>query len=114
MSEMCSLDQEIFDLYVEHKSKSFEKIIKNGMQVGYFDWDQAVQPTKVRSYVRDMLMNLVLVHAEVYAVSPLLVPRVMFQLVQIMSHEFYQCIAQVDSFNVNGVIFVSITTHLVR
>lgn len=107
MSEMCNLDQKIFDVYVDHKSNCFSGIIEHGMQVGYFDWDQAMEPTKVRSYVRDILMNLVLVHAEVYAVSPLLVPRVMHQLVHIMSLEFYQCIAEVEAFNVNGIIYVS-------
>lgn len=106
---MYKLDDNIFTKYVSHKSKSFSGIIEHGMQVGYFDWEQAKEPTKVRNYIRDILMNLVHVHAEVYAVSSQLVPRVMVELVKVMSKEFYECIGVVESFNANGVIHVSKT-----
>jgi len=101
------LDTKIFECYVSHKTENFSGIIEHGMHAGYFDWEQAREPTEVRSYIRDILMNLVLVHAEVYAVSPQLVPRVMVQLVQKMSQEFYDCICAIEAFNANGVIYVS-------
>ena len=104
---MVGLDVRIFERYVSHKTESFSGIIEQGMHAGYFDWEQAKEPTEVRSYIRDILMNLVLVHAEVYAVSPQLVPRVMVQLVQKMSREFYDNIGGIEAFNANGVIFVS-------
>lgn len=112
LREMYALDKKIFELYVSHKSECFSGIIEHGMDVGYFDWDQAMEPTKVRSYIRDILMNLVLVHAEVYAVSPQLVPRVMHELVKIMSKEFYDCIAAVEAFNVNGIIYVRVGVYI--
>ena len=103
---MHDLDEEIFNMYVSHKSKSFSGITDHGTQVGYFNWNQAREPTKVRNYIRDILLNLVLVHAEVFAIFAKLVPHVMVELVKIMSKEFYECIAAVEAFNVNGVIYV--------
>lgn len=100
------LDDKIFVAYIKHKSESLHGIIETGMQVGYFDWNQAQEPKEVRSYVREILMNLVLIHAEVYAVSVNIVPRVMHELVRILSREFLQCISEVEAFNVNGVIHV--------
>ncbi len=106
IADVSSLDDRIFGAYIHRKSESLMGIIQNGMQVGYFDWNQAAEPTKVRSYVREILMNLVIIHAEVYAVSALIVPRVMHELVNILSREFYECIGEVEAFNVNGIICV--------
>lgn len=104
--EVGVLDDKIFKAYIERKSESLHGIIENGMQVGYFDWNQAGEPTQVRSYVREILMTLVLIHSEVYAVSASIVPRVMHELVRILSKEFLTCIGEVETFNVNGVIHV--------
>ena len=106
IADVSSLDDRIFGAYIGRKSESLVGIIQNGMQAGYFDWNHAAEPTQVRSYVREILMSLVIIHAEVYAVSALIVPRVMHELVNILSREFYECIGEVEAFNVNGVICV--------
>ena len=106
ITDVSALDDRIFGAYIRRKSDSLVGIIQHGMQVGYFDWNQASEPTQVRGYVREILMNLVIIHAEVYAVSALIVPRVMHELVNILSREFYECIGEVEAFNVNGVIYV--------
>ena len=106
ITDASELDDRIFAVYIKRKSESLMGIIQNGMQVGYFDWNHASEPTQVRSYVREILMSLVVIHAEVYAVSALIVPRVMHELVNILSREFYECICEVEAFNVNGIIYV--------
>ena len=105
--KVVELDDKVFSAYIKRKSESLSGIIEHGMSVGYFDWEHAGDPVEVRSYVREILMNLVLIHAEVYAVSALIVPRVMHELVNILSKEFLECISEVEAFNVNGVIHVS-------
>lgn len=107
IDDVGTLDNKIFEAYIKRKSDSLQGIIEHGMQVGYFDWEHAEDPTEVRSYIREILMNLVVIHAEVYAVSALIVPRVMHELVRILSKEFLDCICEVEAFNVNGIIFVS-------
>lgn len=102
--EVSFLDEKIFNAYIKRKHDSLQGVIEHGMTVGYFDWEHAGEPTQVRSYVREILMNLVLIHSEVYAVSALIVPRVMHELVNILSKEFLDCISEVEAFNVNGVI----------
>ena len=104
--DVSLLDEKIFNAYIKRKHDSLQGVIEHGMTVGYFDWEHAGEPTQVRSYVREILMNLVLIHSEVYAVSALIVPRVMHELVNILSKEFLDCILEVEAFNVNGVIHV--------
>lgn len=106
IEDVITLDNKIFGAYIKRKSDSLQGIIEHGMSVGYFDWEHAGDPTEVRSYIREILLYLVLIHAEVYAVSALIVPRVMHRLVNILSKEFLECISEVEAFNVNGVIHV--------
>lgn len=101
------LDNKIFKAYIKRKSDSLQGVIEHGMTVGYFSWEHAGDPTHVRTYVREILMNLVLIHSEVYAVSAHIVPRVMHELVNILSKEFLECVCEVEAFNVNGIIHVS-------
>ena len=108
IEDVTALDNKIFEVYIKQKRESLQGIIEQGMQVGYFDWNQATEPDQVRSYIKQIFMNLVLIHSEVYAVSALIVPRVMHQLVKILSREFYTCISEVEAFNVNGVIHVCV------
>jgi exocyst complex component 2 len=114
IEDVTALDKKVFEAYIKRKSDSLQGIIEHGMNVGYFDWEHAGDPSEVRSYVREILMHLVLIHAEVYAVSALIVPRVMHELVSILSKEFLDCISEVECFNVNGIIHVSVYHRVVR
>ena len=114
IAEVTVLDDKIFEAYIRKKSECLRGIIENGMQVGYFDWNHAKEPTQVRSYIREILMNLVLIHSEVFAVSASIVPRVMHELVRILSREFMECINEVEAFNVNGVIHVRLSVTSVN
>lgn len=104
--DTSNLDDRIFSAYIEKKSETLRGIIENGMQVGYFNWEHATEPVEVRIYVREILFNLVLIHSEVFAVSALIVPRVMHELVRRIAKEFLECISEVENFDVNGVIHV--------
>ena len=81
-------------------------IIEQGIHVGCFDWGTCGEPEFVRNYVKDVLLNLVLIHAEVYAVSSQIVSRVLERLVELLSDEFYNKIHEVEVFGYNGIIYV--------
>ena len=66
----------------------------------------ASPPTEVRSYIKEVLLNLVIIHAEVYAVSEHIVPRVLCRLIELVSDEFLRYISEVEVFSYNGVLYV--------
>ena len=55
----------VFDAYIDKKRDCIVGITEQGMQAGFFDWEQCGEPTEVRNYIKDILLNLVLIHAEV-------------------------------------------------
>ena len=65
MDQLHELDDKVFSEYINRKSESVIGIIEQGMHVGYFDWDHCSEATQVRNYVKEVLFNLVLIHAEV-------------------------------------------------
>lgn len=65
MDQLHELDDKVFSEYIERKSESVIGIIEQGMHVGYFDWEHCSEPMQVRNYVKEVLFNLVLIHAEV-------------------------------------------------
>ena len=68
MEQLHELDEKVFQEYISHKSESLVGIVEPGLHVGFFDWEQCGEPEEVRSYVKDILLNLMLVHAEVHVV----------------------------------------------
>ncbi len=65
MELLHELDVKIFTEYIERKSESVTGIIEQGMKAGFFDWESCPEPQTVRSYIKEVLFNLVIIHAEV-------------------------------------------------
>ena len=68
-------------------------------------------PKEVRSYIKEVLFNLVIIHAEVFAVSEHIVPRVLQRLVELVSDEFLRYIKEVEVFGYNGILYVSLSSN---
>lgn len=112
MEKLHELDDAIFNEYIKRKIESIAGIIEQGIQVGYFDWETCGEPQVVRNYVKDVLLNLVLIHSEVYAVSSQIVTRVLNRLVELVSGEFLKKIREVEVFSYNGIIYVSCSFYI--
>ena len=69
-------------------------------------------PKEVRSYIKEVLFNLVIIHAEVFAVSEQIVPRVLQRLIQLVSDEFLSYIREVEAFGYNGILYVGYDYHI--
>ncbi len=65
MGQLHELDSKVFREYIQRKSESLLPILEQGMQMGFFDWEQCGEPESVRGYVKEVLMSLVQAHAEV-------------------------------------------------
>lgn len=91
------LDDSLFEAYVEEKSNPIVGAIEQNVYKGGFQWKTCKKPTGVRNYIKDMIMKIIEVHAEVFAVSPVFVTRVTQKVIEAVSEELtrlIQCVTE--------------------
>ncbi|XP_033849007.2 exocyst complex component 2 [Acipenser ruthenus] len=98
------LDQRLFETYIELKADPIVGSLEPGIYAGYFDWKDCLPPTGVRNYLKEALVNIISVHAEVFTVSKELVPRVLSRIVEAVAEEMSRLMQCVSSFSKNGAL----------
>uniref|UniRef100_A0A8C7SRR1 Exocyst complex component 2 n=1 Tax=Oncorhynchus mykiss TaxID=8022 RepID=A0A8C7SRR1_ONCMY len=96
------LDESLFDAYIERKSDPIVGSLEPGIYAGHFDWRDCGTPTGVRNYLKEALVNIITVHAEVFTVSKDLVPRVLSRIIEGVAEEMSRLMQCVSSFSKNG------------
>uniref|UniRef100_A0A4W5QFJ8 Exocyst complex component 2 n=1 Tax=Hucho hucho TaxID=62062 RepID=A0A4W5QFJ8_9TELE len=108
------LDESLFDAYIERKSDPIVGSLEPGIYAGYFDWRDCSTPTGVRNYLKEALVNIITVHAEVFTVSKELVPRVLTRIVDGVAEEMSRLMQCVSSFSMNGAIQARLEINALR
>ncbi|XP_074525185.1 exocyst complex component 2 isoform X1 [Halichoeres trimaculatus] len=98
------LDRKLFDAYIERRADPIAGSLEPGIYAGYFDWRDCQTPTGVRNYLKEALVNIIAVHAEVFTVSKDLVPRVLSRIVESVADEMCRLMQCVSSFSKNGAL----------
>uniref|UniRef100_A0A672YYK7 Exocyst complex component 2 n=1 Tax=Sphaeramia orbicularis TaxID=375764 RepID=A0A672YYK7_9TELE len=98
------LDRKLFDAYIERRADPIAGSLEPGIYAGYFDWRDCQTPTGVRNYLKEALVNIIAVHAEVFTVSKDLVPRVLSKIVESVADEMCRLMQCVSSFSKNGAL----------
>uniref|UniRef100_UPI0037E703F6 exocyst complex component 2 n=1 Tax=Semicossyphus pulcher TaxID=241346 RepID=UPI0037E703F6 len=98
------LDRKLFDAYIERRADPIAGSLEPGIYAGYFDWRDCQTPTGVRNYLKDALVNIIAVHAEVFTVSKDLVSRVLSRIVESVADEMCRLMQCVSSFSKNGAL----------
>ncbi|XP_036744561.2 exocyst complex component 2 isoform X1 [Manis pentadactyla] len=104
MASLKELDQKLFENYIELKADPIVGSLEPGIYAGYFDWKDCLPPTGVRNYLKEALVNIIAVHAEVFTVSKELVPRVLSKVVEAVSEELSRLMQCVSSFSKHGAL----------
>lgn len=104
MASLKELDQRLFENYIELKADPIVGSLEPGIYAGYFDWKDCLPPTGVRNYLKEALVNIIAVHAEVFTISTELVPRVLSRVVEAVSEELSRLMQCVSSFSRNGAL----------
>uniref|UniRef100_A0A8C6SAK6 Exocyst complex component 2 n=1 Tax=Neogobius melanostomus TaxID=47308 RepID=A0A8C6SAK6_9GOBI len=94
------LDRKLFDAYIERRADPIAGALEPGIYAGYFDWRDCQAPTGVRNYLKEALINVIAVHAEVFTVSKDLVPRVLSTIVESVADEMCRLMQCVSSFRI--------------
>ncbi|CAG5863110.1 unnamed protein product [Menidia menidia] len=98
------LDRKLFEAYIERRADPIAGSLEPGIYAGYFDWRDCHTPTGVRNYLKEALVNVIAVHAEVFTVSKDLVPRVLSRIVESVAEEMCRLMQCVSSFSRNGAL----------
>jgi len=97
-----TLERRILEVYLEQKSDPLVGTIEPSMYLGRFDWDTTRKPTDIRPYAKEIIVNMIGVHAEVHRVSPSLVSRVLTQIVETVAEELSRLMSCVTRFSAEG------------
>uniref|UniRef100_A0A8C2K211 Exocyst complex component 2 n=1 Tax=Cyprinus carpio TaxID=7962 RepID=A0A8C2K211_CYPCA len=97
------LDEYLFETYIEKKSDPIVGSLEPGIYAGYFDWKDCLPPTGVRSYLKEALVSIISVHAEV-RFSKELVSRVISKITEAVAEEMSRLMQCVSSFSKNGAL----------
>ncbi len=60
-----TLDEKLFQHYVEEKFNPIVGVLEQHMYAGQFDWSMCLSCQGVRRYVKEALMGMIEVHSEV-------------------------------------------------
>lgn len=104
IDDVKNLDQRLFETYIELKSDPIVGSLEPGIYAGYFDWKDCLTPTGVRTYLKEALVNIIAVHAEVFTISKDLVPRALSHIIEAVAEEMSRLMQCVSSFSKNGAL----------
>jgi exocyst complex component 2 len=64
-NSLSMLDKRILEIYLEQKSDPLVGTIEPSMYLGRYDWDTIHKPTDIKPYAKEIIANMIGVHAEV-------------------------------------------------
>lgn len=96
------LHERVFEAYMELKCDPIVGTIEQSMYTGRFDWNNCLEPVGARAYIKEILLSMIAIHAEVYAVSPMFVKQVMIRIVEAVAEELARLFSCITKFSTNG------------
>ena len=99
------LQDRLFEAYLEERMDPIIGMIERSMYLGQWDWGRVEQPpADVRTYVKEILLNITHVHAEVVGVWPGLVGGLVGRVVEGVGEEMSRLMACVGGWSGAGAL----------
>ncbi|KFM81967.1 Exocyst complex component 2, partial [Stegodyphus mimosarum] len=92
----------LLNSYVERKCDPIVGAIEQRMYAGCFSWESDYKPTGVSVYIKQTIMDMIEIHAEVFAVSPPFVSKVLTRVVEAVVEELARLYECTDSYEGNS------------
>ncbi|KAJ3206763.1 hypothetical protein HDU82_004316 [Entophlyctis luteolus] len=108
------LHRMLFDNYVRRKGSPIVGFIRAGVLFSGLDWNELKKPTEIRPYCYEILIHLVMVHAEVLETSQSLIQPIMAKLLQHLGLELLNAFRSVDKFSGMGAVQAKMETEFVQ
>ncbi|KAG0730531.1 Exocyst complex component 2 [Chionoecetes opilio] len=99
------LQDRLFEAYLEERVDPIIGMIERSMYLGLYDWGKVDRaPSEVRTYVKEILINITHVHAEVVRVWPGLVGGLVGRVVEGVGEEMARLMACISQWSHNGAL----------
>lgn len=99
------LQDRLFEAYLEERVDPIIGMIERSMYLGHYDWGKVDHPpSDVRTYVKEILINITHVHAEVVGVWPGLVGGLVGRVVEGVGEEMSRLMACVGTWSKYGAL----------
>ncbi|KAJ9050194.1 Exocyst complex component S5 [Entomophthora muscae] len=108
------LDGVFFDSLISAKFVSIRETIHYGILYSGFDWETDVTPKEIRPYIYEILMALVVVHAETIKMADHLVKRVLTTLAELIAQEFLICFRKLDQLSKQGALQATLEIEFIE
>ncbi|KAI0243645.1 Exocyst complex component S5 [Massospora cicadina] len=108
------LDGVFFDTLIAAKFAQLRETIHRGILYAGFDWETEAAPQEIRPYIYEILLALVVVHAETIKLADHLVWRVLTTLVELTAQEFLTCFRRLDQFSKAGALQATLEVEFIE
>jgi len=110
----ATLARMVTDAYIRSTALGLGDFITRGLMTSGRDWSAKQPVTKVREYVMELLLEIVLVYDDVMGIAKPWVHKVMQTLLWMISDNFYSLMRRVGDFCVTGAMQVYVEIEFIR
>lgn len=111
---LTNLETQLIENYIELKSDPLVGTIEPSMYLGHFDWDTDMPPTDLKPYVKEIIANIITVHAELVRIVPRVLYQVISGIVETVAEELSRLMSCVAKFSVSGKLQAYIDMSFLR
>lgn len=89
--------------FVRRKNSALLRYLRKGLHLSGYDWSKAPPPTKIRSFILEILVELALVHSNVDRITKQHTKKIFQKLYEGLGHLFYEYIVHsIDQISANA------------
>ncbi|KAG0222160.1 hypothetical protein BGW42_006818, partial [Actinomortierella wolfii] len=101
---MSKLDTILFDDYIKRKAILTQRTIETGIRYSGIDWYTIPRSTGVHAFIHEALLTLVMAHAQISEIAPVLVHRALSALLTSTFQDCLVCFREVERFGLGGML----------
>ncbi|KAG0256701.1 hypothetical protein DFQ27_005532 [Actinomortierella ambigua] len=101
---MSKLDTILFDDYIKRKAVVTQRTIETGIRFSGIDWSTIPRSSGVHAFVHEALLTLVMAHAQIGEIAPVLVHRALSALLASTLQDCLECFREVERFGIGGIM----------
>ncbi|KAI8618551.1 exocyst complex component Sec5-domain-containing protein [Chytriomyces sp. MP71] len=115
LDDTCNyLNQLLFNNYIRRKSLLISGLVRSGILYSGLDWNELKKPLEIRPYCHEILMCLVMVHAEVSDASQKLVKHILSSLLHSLGLDLLNTFRNIDQFSEVGAMQATLETEFMH
>jgi Exocyst complex component Sec5 len=104
----------LFQHYVRRKILAVNRLLKRGIVFSGIDWTNSPAPNEIRTYVLEVLLELVFVHNEVYTIHKSQVSRVLAEIMEGVSASLALFLQEIDKLDANGALQLRVEVEFIK